>query len=338
MPHFDRSEHSSRVVNVSFVRKDPDSDRMPTRSPSRSNVTAHLLLIAVALVWGCTFPLVKAALREVSPLRFNLLRMVLASCVLLAVNARTLRQLTRAQLKLCATAGLLLSLGYEFQTAGLALTTPSKSAFLTGLVVVFVPLLSLVPGLRAPGTPRPRTAAYAGAVTAFFGIVLLTSDPRAGFALLSGMHTGEWLTLSCAVAFAIHLLTLTRGNHIPARTLGTMQIVFAAVAMLFFLPLDPHPQLHWTRTVVAALVLTAVLATAAAFTIQSWAQQHLPASHTALIFTLEPVFAWLTSLLFLGERLGPRALTGAGLILAGIALAELGPAALSGTAILPIDP
>jgi drug/metabolite transporter (DMT)-like permease len=65
------------------------------------------------------------------------------------------------------------------------------------------------------------------------------------------------------------------------------------------------------------------LATAAAFTIQSWAQQHLPATNTALIFTLEPVFAWLFSLLFLGERLGPRALTGAGLILAGILLAEL---------------
>ncbi len=309
-----------------------------TQANSRKSLTAHLLLAAVTLVWGCTFPLVKAALREISPLRFNLLRMALASVVLLAANAHTLKHLTRSQLKLCAIAGLFLALGYELQTTGLARTTPSKSAFLTGLVVVLVPLLSLLPGLRSPGTPRPHGAAFAGAAVAFCGIVLLTSDPGAGLALFSGMHRGEWLTLGCAVAFAVHLLTLTRANHIPARTLGTLQILFASAAMLVFLPLERQPRLHWTPGVLAALLVTAILATAAAFTIQSWAQQHLPASHTALIFTLEPVFAWLTSLLLLGERLGARALVGAGLILAGIVLAELGPTSLSQAGILPMEP
>ena len=85
-----------------------------------------------------------------------------------------------------------------------------------------------------------------------------------------------------------------------------------------------------------ALGVTAVLATAAAFTIQSWAQQYLPASHTALIFTLEPVFAWLTSLLFFGEQLGRRAMLGAGLILAGILLAELRPTSRGKSQLLPI--
>ena len=312
---------------------------MPPRPDSRQSLTAHLLLVAVTLVWGCTFPLVKAALREVSPLLFNLLRMTLASVVLIGTNRKSLRNVTRPQLTLCATAGLFLALGYELQTAGLARTTPSKSAFLTGLVVVLVPLLSLVPGLRLRDTPRPHPAAYAGAAIAFLGIVLLTSDPGAGLALLSGMHLGEWLTFGCAVAFAVHLLTLARGaNAIPARALGTLQILFATGAMLFFLPLDRPLRLHVTPIVAVALGVTAVLATAAAFTIQSWAQQHLPASHTALIFTLEPVFAWLTSLLFLGERLGHRALLGAALILGGIVLAELGPTAVSEAAILPFEP
>ena len=152
------------------------------------------------------------------------------------------------------------------------------------------------------------------------------------------MHAGEWLTLGCALAFAIHLLTLAHGAHaIPARALGTVQIVFATAAMLVFLPLDRPLRFHLTPTVGTALAVTSILATAAAFTIQSWAQGHLPASHTALIFTLEPVFAWLTSLLFLGERLGTRALGGAGLILGGIVLAELGPTALSKAAILPME-
>ena len=310
---------------------------MPTQK--RQNLTAHLLLIAVTLVWGCTFPLVKAALRDVSPLLFNLLRMALASALLLAANHRTLRSLTKPQLQLTALAGLLLALGYELQTTGLTHTTPSKSAFLTGLVVVFVPLLSTLPGLRAPQTPRPHAAAFFGALIAFTGIVLLTSEPHAGLALLSGMHLGEWLTLGCALAFALHLLTLARSaSHIPARALGTLQIVFATATMLIFLPLDHPFHLHFNPTVVAALAVTSVLATAAAFTIQSWAQQHLPASHTALIFTLEPVFAWLTSLLFLGEHLGPRNLTGAGLILLGILLAELGPTILSQAGILPMEP
>lgn len=311
----------------------------PKAATRRQSLTAHLLLMAVTLVWGTTFPLVKAALREVSPLHFTFLRMTLASVVLLAVNGRSLRGLSRVQLTLCAVAGLCLTLGYELQTVGLTTTTSSKSAFLTGLVVVFVPLLSILPGMRRPGTPTPHAAAYLGAALAFLGIALLTSEPGAGLAVLRGMHRGEWLTLGGALAFAFHLLTLARGAHqIPARAFGTLQIVVAAVLMACFLPLDREPQLHWTPTVVAALLVTAVLATAAAFTIQSWAQQHLLASHTALIVTLEPVFAWLTSLIFLGERLGARALFGAGLILLGIVLAELGPTVLKQAAILPLEP
>ena len=307
--------------------------------PGNRSLLAHALLVAVTLVWGSTFALVKAALQDVSPLLFNLLRMALAALLLLLVNARTLRGLTRRQVQLCALAGTLLALGYELQTVGLVHTSPSKSAFLTGLVVVLVPLLSALPGVRTRGTPRPGTAAYLGALIAFGGIILLTSEPGTGLALLAGMHRGEWLTLGCAVAFAWHLLTLARGaGEVPARVLGTLQIAFAAAVMLLLLPLGGHPTLHWTRISVTALAVTSVLATAAAFTIQSWAQGHLPASHTALIFTLEPVFAALTSLLFFHEHLGSRALFGAILILLGIVLAELGPTTVSEAALLPMEP
>ena len=312
---------------------------MLQQSTKRSSLAAHLGMVGVTLVWGTTFPLVKAALHEVSPLLFNFMRMALASAVLFAVNWRSLRGLTRPQLQFCGLAGVLLALGYELQTVGLTRTTPSKSAFLTGLVVVFVPLLSGLPGVRVAGTPRPHGLAYAGALFAFGGLILLTSQPGAGLSLLAGMHWGEWLTLGCAIAFAFHLLTLARAaGTVPPRVLGTLQITFATVAMLLFLPLERHVTFHWNPVVGAALAITSVLATAAAFTIQSWAQGHLPASHTALICTLEPVFAWLTSLLFFGERLGPRALGGATLILCGILLAELGPTALSQAAILPMEP
>jgi len=300
-------------------------------------LAAHLLLLAVVLVWGVTFSLVKSALTATTPLMFNLVRMTLAFAVLAALNGRSLRGMTRTDLKLGAAAGLFLGLGYQFQTTGLKFTTASKAAFLTGLVVVIVPLLSAVPGVALPGSLKPTFDTYAGAVLAFAGLVLLTSPPGAGTALLSGIGLGEWLCLGCAVAFAAHLLMLARAApRVSARRLATLQIGFAAVVLLVTLPLGGRRYFHGTAMLWIALGVTAVLATAAAFTIQSWAQQHLPASHTALIFTLEPVFAWLTSLLFFGEQLGRRAMLGAGLILAGILLAELRPTSRGRSQLLPI--
>jgi drug/metabolite transporter (DMT)-like permease len=290
---------------------------------------AHLLLLAVVLVWGTTFSLVKAALAATTPLMFNLLRMLLAFAVLVAVNWPSLRGVTRADLKLGAAAGLFLGLGYQLQTTGLKFTTAPKAAFITGLVVVIVPLLSALPGVALPGSLNPTFDTYAGAGLAFAGLVLLTTPPGAGLALFSGIGLGEWLCLGCAVAFAAHLLMLARAApRVSARRL--------AVVLLVTLPLGGRPYFHNTAMVWIALGVTAVLATAAAFTIQSWAQQHMPASHTALIFTLEPVFAWLTSLLFFGEQLGRRAMLGAGLILAGILLAELRPTSRGRSQLLPI--
>jgi drug/metabolite transporter (DMT)-like permease len=307
-----------------------------TATRSRT-LTAHLLLLAVVLVWGTTFTLVKAALADVTPLLFNLLRMLLAFFVLDIVNWPTLRGLTRRDLKFGAATGLLLGLGYQFQTAGLDHTTPSKSGFITGLVVVIVPLLSAIPGVAIAGTPKPGFFTYIGALLAFGGLVLLTTNPGSGSALLSGLGLGEWLTLGCAIAFAAHLLMIARAApFVTARRLGTLQIGFAALTMIVTLPLGGRPHLHAAPIVWIALGVTAVLATAAAFTIQSWAQQHIAASHTALIFTLEPVFAWLTSLVFLGERLGTRAMLGAGLILSGILLAELWPTSRGKKGLIPI--
>jgi len=294
----------------------------------RQSLIAHLLLLAVVFVWGTTFTLVKSALTHVSPLLFNLLRMTIAAVVLILLNFRSLKKLTVQDVRLGALVGIFLAVGYQFQTVGLTLTTASKSAFITGLVVVFVPILATIPHLAPPGSPKPTLATGAGALLAFIGLALLTAAPGSGLALLSGFHLGEALTLGCAIAFAAHLLTIARAApRMPARSLGTLQIAFATLTMLVLLPLEKFTGgglfFHAAPVVWIALAVTALLATAAAFTIQSWAQQHLPATHTALIFTLEPVFAWLFSLLFLGERLGPRALTGAGLILAGILLAEL---------------
>jgi len=288
---------------------------------------AHLLLLAVVVVWGSTFVLVKDALTDISPLLFNFARMALAAVCLALFYRKQLTGLTPPVLLGGAVAGLFLALGYQFQTAGLALTTPSKSAFLTGLTVVIVPLLSAIPALRAPGSARPGWNAYAGATVALAGITLLTApglfSGKASTAS-AGINRGDLLTLACAIAFALHLLTLAHlANKIRFEQLALLQIGFSAVFIGISSPLLEHPRLHLTPRLLVALLVAAVLATAAAFTIQSWAQQHLAATHTALILAAEPLFAWLASLLFLHQGLNRPQLLGAALIMAGIGLTEL---------------
>jgi drug/metabolite transporter (DMT)-like permease len=293
---------------------------------------AHLLLLAVVFVWGATFAVVKGALADISPLLFNLLRMALAAACLALVYRKHIGRIDRRALLSGAVTGLCLATGYDFQTAGLRLTTPSKSAFITGLVVVLVPLLLVIPRLRPAGTHSPRWNAYLGALLAFLGIVLLTTPAhgRLGFA---SVNAGDLLTLGCAFGFSFHMLALAHFSpRIRFEQLAVLQVGFAAVFMAISLPVFEHPFVHWSPRVLIALLIAAVLATAAAFTIQSWAQQFIPATHTALLFTLEPVFAWLTSFIFLGERLGLLSTVGALLILGGICITELFPSRIQPTA------
>ncbi|HEY0264871.1 MAG TPA: DMT family transporter [Granulicella sp.] len=294
----------------------------------RPSLKAHLLLVGVVAVWGSTFALVKNALADASPLVFNLLRMSLATVALVVVNRRDLRKLTPRTLLAGVVVGTFLGAGYQLQTAGLAHTTAAKSAFITGLVVVFVPLLTAIPALRPQGAHAPSPATLAGAALAFAGLLLLTTPSGTAFLrLFESIGLGDLLTLGCAIAFAGHLLALAHASlHLPAGLAATIQIGAASVLMAVTFPLGGQPVLHITARLIATLLLTSLLATAAAFTVQSYAQQHMAPTHTALILTLEPVFAWLISLLVLHEHFGRRSMTGAALILAGIAVIELLPA------------
>lgn len=297
---------------------------------------AYLLMTFTVAVWGSTFVVVKGALADATPAAFNLARMVLAFAVLAVAYHRFWRGIRAWQVGAGALVGLCLATGYQFQTTGLARTTPSKSAFITGLVVVLVPLFSIVPALRPPGSRAPRWNAFTGAALAFGGILLLTAAPAENASRasalaslipdLSTINTGDLLTFGCAVGFAFHCIALGHVSpRIAFQPLAILQVGFCAVFMALSLPLIEHPHIAWTPRLIAALAVAAVLATAAAFSIQSWAQSILPSTHTALIMTLEPVFAWITSFLFIGERLGLRPACGALLILAGIALTELVP-------------
>lgn len=294
---------------------------------------AYVLMLFVVAVWGSTFVVIKGALTDATPAAFNLVRMALAFALLAAAYRRAWRGIRRSDLAAGALVGLCLAAGYQFQTIGLVRTTPSKSAFITGLVVVLVPLFSTIPALRPPDAKQPRWNAYTGAVLAFAGILLLTAPATAAVNGLSSfipdfsaINFGDVLTFGCSIGFTFHCIALSHVSpRIPFQPLALLQIGFCAVFMALSLPMIEHPQIHFTPTLIVALGIAAALATAAAFSIQSWAQSVLPSTHIALLLTMEPVFAWITSFLFAGERMGVRPASGALLILAGIGLTELIP-------------
>jgi drug/metabolite transporter (DMT)-like permease len=289
-------------------------------NPRRRIFLADAALLGVTAIWGVTFVVVKRALDDATPLLFNAVRLSLAAALLAAFYRPRWRRLPASLWLSSGALGACLATGYAFQTAGLTLTTPSKSAFITGLSVVLVPFL-LALGWRR----RLGAAVWAGSAMAAAGLyflILAGAASRAG-----GSHRGDWLTLACAFAFALHIALL--GEFAPRfgfRDIAVLQIGFAAAFSWLAMPAVENPSWHSSPALWMALAVTAVLATAVAFTTQTWAQQFTPASHTAVVFAAEPVFAWLAALWGFHERLEPVQLAGAGLILAAMIVVEYGRA------------
>jgi drug/metabolite transporter (DMT)-like permease len=279
---------------------------------------AEAALVLNTVFWGATFVLVKAALGSVSPVLFLALRFSLATAAL-AVVFRGTRPTRGAALKAIgvgALTGTFLFLGYLFQTVGLRFTTAPKSAFITGLVSVMVPLLAALVYRN-----RPQVSEVAGVLVATAGLGLMTFESAIG-----PIGRGDLLTVFCAVAFAAHIVTLGHfSESMSYEWLSVAQVGVAAAWSLALFWWVETPQVLWRPAVLWAILITGLLCTALAFTIQAWAQQYTTSTRTALIYMLEPLFAWLTSFVFVGEGLSARAAAGAALILGGVVLVELKP-------------
>lgn len=282
---------------------------------------AHILLVLVTFVWGATFVVIKNAVeQDATPLLFNFLRMLLATVMLGIIFYRDVVSIDRQALKAGIITGTWLFLGYEFQTTGIRLTTASKSAFITGISVVLVPLFLIVFWGR-----KIRMWTALGVLAAIVGLFLLTVPAGGGaWGNWASVNRGDLLTLACAISFGFQIIFLGRAiERHPFAQIGFLQIATSAVLMGIAAPILERPHVVWSSRVIWAIAITGLLGTAAAFTIQAWAQQFTSPTHTALIFSLEPVFAWITSYFALGERLGVRAGIGAMLILAGVLMSEL---------------
>jgi drug/metabolite transporter (DMT)-like permease len=276
-----------------------------------------LSLVAIALIWGATFVLVKQALADISTLLFLTLRFTIAALVLALLFHRELRGPNLARrLRGGVIAGVFLFSGYVLQTAGLRYTTASKAGFITGLYIPLVPLFSAMIYRRIP-----QLTELLGVATAFSGLALMTIQRD-----IFDIGRGDLLVACCAIAYSFHILALGRfAKDTGAGLLALTQITTGAIlGGATFWWAEPV-RIRWTAGVAIALAVTGLLATALAFVIQSWAQRWSSPTRTALIFSMEPVFAWVTSYVVARESLSRRATLGAVLILAGILLVELKP-------------
>lgn len=264
---------------------------------------AVLALLVASFVFGATFVVVKSAIERIPPISFVAWRFLLGALVL-SVFAIPKGKLIWMH---GSIAGVALFAGYALQTTGLAQTSASNSALITGLYVVITPFLAALFAKRSPGVWSVGAAALA-----FVGLVLLTDTD--GFRL----EQGDLLTLGCAIAFAFHIVALSRlARYHPVVPFTTVQLAvtsFLAFGLSMLLEVQNIPP----PSVWGALLITGLGASAGCFVLQIWSQTIVGATTAAVVLAAEPAFAVATAWIVLGERLSVAGWLGAGVILVAI--------------------
>lgn len=277
---------------------------------------ADLALVFVTLVWGATFVSVKEAINHIEPFYFLAIRFSIATLIMLVISNKRLAKINTTALLRGALTGLALFSGYAFQTFGLKYTTASNAGFITGLSVVLVPVFFTVLTKKLPSI-----ISILGIISATIGLGCLTISDALQF------NYGDILVLFCAISFGLHILLV--GKFSPdsdSFILATVQIATVALAsFIAALIKETAPTAATFDTQVwEAILITAVFATALAFFLQTWTQKFTSPTHTAIIFTMEPVFAAIFAYLLGGESFTLRQGFGAAFILTGMLASEFG--------------
>lgn len=279
----------------------------------RKEPVAIISLIAVTGVWGSTFVLMKDAIERQPEMDFLATRFLLAALCMFIARPTALRSLSRTHVLRGVLLGTALGLGYITQTFGLAQTSAAVSGFITGMFVVFTPVIAALILRRPIG------------LFAWLAVLIATC----GLALISlrgwSIGIGEALTVICALMFAIHIVGLGEwSTSSTAYALAVVQISTVGV-LCGAMSLSNGYQAPPDGRVWFAVVLTAVLATAVAFFVQTWAQSLIAPTRAAVIMTMEPVFAGFFAVLVGGESLTVRTILGGALVVGAMYLVELGP-------------
>lgn len=269
------------------------------------------LLLFIVAVWGWAFALMKEPVAVYGVVSFLAVRFVIGSAVIGVFSAR---RITRRALKTGGLIGTVLGAAYLLQTFGLRHSTATNTGMITGLFILFAPLANrALLGVRTP------PALWLAVAVSVLGLGLLTGAGPAGLAL------GDALTLGCAACFGLHMALLDRyAKHHDASALAFGQLMAATVIFLAIWPLVETPA--WPSPKVwFALLVTGIVATAAAFYVQTFVQQRMSAVQTGVIIILEPLFAALFAYLLVGDRLTCIQIVGAALMISALVIGQAYP-------------
>ena len=274
---------------------------------------AQILLVFVTLIWGATFIMVKDALNDAGPFAFGTLRFTIAGILTLVIVNKSISTLTKTEIIGGLICGFCLFCGYAFQNFGLMQTSASKSAFITSVSVLMVPIILYLFIIQ-----KIKMKVWFAVVLATIGLYFLL-DPRGGM-----MNWGDILTFGCALGFAVHIIF--QGYYVKknVRVLPFFLVqTWVVVGLSFINSLLFEPIFAiWSPRLISALLVTGIAATFIAILLMIWAQQILNPSETAIIFSLEPVFASLFAMVFAAEFLGMWGYFGGGLVVFGVAFGE----------------
>lgn len=275
---------------------------------------ADLSLVLVTIGWGASFILAKQALVELEVFNFLAIRFLLAFAISMLFFIKPMLRMNRETLTYGLGLGVVLFLAFSIQTLGLSYTSVSNSAFITGLSVVMVPLMTAAMEKR-----RPEVKVLIGSVTAVLGLGLLTMTGSA-----IHFNIGDVLTLIGALFFATHIIGVGMApKKAAAVPMALLQIGTVGFLSLVASLVVEKPTLNMSFDTGLAVLVLALVCTAGAYIVQNIAQKYTTATRTALIYAMEPVFAAVSGFVLLGEVLGTVAMIGAFLILAGTLLSEL---------------
>lgn len=294
----------------------------------KNRYTGEGALFLVTLIWGGTFTIVKLSLVDVSSMMFIGLRFIIATIILFPFALKKIKLLSGAQVSKGLMLGFILFISFATQTVGLKYTAATRSGFITGSVVIFIPLFQVIIERR-----KPKASSLAGAFIVLCGLILLsvkgTSLGNVLQEIGSDFNIGDFLTLLCAVFYAIYVVYLDMfSREIETTSLVFLQLSITSVsAFIFLLILSwsgiENYYFHVTNNIILSLIYTSLLATVITTFLQTKYQKKVTPTMAGIIFSFEPVFAALIAITFINERIYGFGIAGCILIFCGLVVSEL---------------
>ncbi|MTI65496.1 MAG: DMT family transporter [Firmicutes bacterium] len=275
---------------------------------------ADIGLLLVTVGWGASFILTKDSLSELQTYNFLAIRFLLAFFISAFFYYKRMMKIEKTTLKFGLILGVLLYAHYALQTVGLNYTSASKSAFITGLNVILVPIFY---SILSKNIPSKRVSI--SAILALIGLGFLTLNTN-----IDGVNIGDIYTLICAFVFAFYIIYVGKyTKDVESISMAIIQLgVVGILSMITSLAFE-NPTMKVSLGGWINIVVLAIVCTSGAYIVQNVAQKYTTPNHTALIYTCEPVFAGIFGFLFFNEYLGVKGSFGAFLILTGMLMAEI---------------